>query len=540
VTRGGKRAILLGAYSFATTSNIIFCLLAWSGGSCYTLPVSFVEKMMQRKPKIAIVGRPNVGKSALFNRICGKKISIVDEAEGVTRDRIYGEAELFGTTIQVIDTGGIGPASLGPYQEQISAQAELAGREADVVIMVVDGVVGVTTFDEQVARHIQKLGKPVCVAVNKVDNLARMAGIELFRSLGFEKIIAVSALQGFQIAELLEEALALCPDIEEEAEPISSSIRVAIVGRANVGKSTLMNGILGEERCLVSPIAGTTRDSIDENFECDGVAYTLVDTAGIRRKRAENEAVDKFAAIRTEKAIESSDVCLLVVEATGGITTQEKRIARHIYEQGKGCIILLNKWDLVQGYRMEHCIQALRISIPFLSYAPIECISAATGRKLEKIFPLVKTVYEEGRKRISTGQLNRLMQKAIQKYHPPMLQGGRRLRLYYLTQVAATPPQFVLFVNDPELMVESYRKYLIAELRREYQFVGVPIIFSMRAREDKRTRIERRADPLPELGGSNVNEELFAIDEDDDEESFVLENGVLDDEESLLEADALT
>lgn len=432
--------------------------------------------------KVALVGRPNVGKSALFNLICKKKIAIVDEAEGITRDRLYAEAELFGRPFQVIDTGGIDPKSSLPFQEEVRRQAEIAIQEADSLIMVVDGTIGVTTLDELVAKLLLSVKKPICLAVNKVDDFGKLDVVHGFYGLGISKIVPVSATQGFQIAELLQSALESLPS--SKAQETKKGIQVAILGRPNVGKSTLVNYFLQEERCIVSPIAGTTRDSIDIDIQVEGQDFTLIDTAGIRRKKAEHEVVDKFAAIRTERAIERADVCLLLLDANEGLTAQEKRIADHIEEMGKGCILLLNKWDLVKGYRMEHCLKGLHEEAVFLSHAPTLFISAKMGRNVSKIFSLVKEVHAAQGRRITTGQLNSFIEKAIQKNHPPMLK-GRRLRIYYMAQVGIAPPHFVLFVNYPELMTDTYKKYLVHQLREKYDFKGVPLVLSLKARREK-------------------------------------------------------
>lgn len=443
---------------------------------------------MPRFPKLAIVGRPNVGKSALFNRICKQKIAIVDEAEGITRDRLYAETELFGLPFEVIDTGGINPRSKVPFNEEIKRQAEIAIEEADTIIQVVDGIVGLTELDKEVAAILLKTKKPVCLAVNKIDNFSQMNLLHDFYSLGIKKIIPVSAAQGWHIAELLETALENFSKPQEEEENqdglLDPSIKVAVVGRANVGKSSLVNFILDEDRCIVSPIAGTTRDSVDIAFDKDGQSYTLIDTAGIRRKHAEHEVVDKFAAIRTERAIERADLCLLMLDVQEGITAQDKKIANKIEEAGKGCIILLNKWDLVKGFRMEHCLKSLEEEVPFLKHCPKIFTSAKLGRNIDKIFPAILEVYENSQKRITTHQLNKFVGLAMQKNHPPMIM-GKRLRVYYMAQVSVAPPKFVLFVNYPTLMIESYKKYLYNQFREAYGFVGVPISIYMKGKERK-------------------------------------------------------
>ena len=439
------------------------------------------SEMSKKYPKLAIVGRPNVGKSALFNRLCKKRISIVDEAEGVTRDRLYAISDFFGRPFELIDTGGIDPEATISFSEEIRRQAEVAIEEADALVIVVDGQVGLTELDCVVARILHRTGKPVTLAVNKIDILEQMDRIHEFHSLGFKNIVGISANHGLQVAELLEMALSEIKwDDEEYVE--DGAVKVAIVGRPNVGKSTLINHLLDEERCLVSPIAGTTRDSVDIDVTVDGKLYRLIDTAGIRRKKAEHEVVDKFAAIRTERAIERSDICILMLDAEEGITTQEKRIASQIEEQGKGCILLFNKWDLVKGFRMEHCLKSVRDEVSFLNHCPAHFISAKTGRNLEKIYVAIDKVHAEANHRVTTGQLNRFLERAMQLNHPPM-QRGKRLRIYYISQVSVAPPTFLMFVNRPDLMVDTYKKYLINSFRRAFAFTGNPLRFSLRGKK---------------------------------------------------------
>ncbi|ADI38971.1 ribosome biogenesis GTPase Der [Waddlia chondrophila] len=431
---------------------------------------------MSNKPKLAIVGRPNVGKSSLFNRICKKRMAIVDEAEGITRDRLYAEADCFGKEFEVIDTGGINPRSQVPFNEQIMRQAEIAIEEADGLILAVDAHTGITDLDHEVARVLLHTNKPVTVAVNKIDHLGQIDLVHEFYGLGFEHCVGVSAEQNFQIAELLESIVSRLSSPIEKEEELDTSIKVAIIGRPNVGKSTLTNYLLDEERCLVSPIPGTTRDSVDVRVSHDDEIYTFIDTAGIRRKGAEHEAVDKFAAIRTQRAIERCDICLLMVDAQQGITAQEKRIAKMIEKEGKCCIVLLNKWDLVKGFRMEHCFREIEEEIHFLRYCPKIILSAETGRNVEKIFPTIREVRQESLKRVSTGELNKFVEEAIRQNHPPMIR-GKRLRIYYLAQVSTEPPTFVLFINHQDLMAESWRKYLINQFRKVYRFTGAPLVF---------------------------------------------------------------
>lgn len=436
---------------------------------------------MSKLPKLAIVGRPNVGKSALFNRICKKKIAIVDEAEGITRDRLYAEGELFGLPFQVIDTGGINARSTAMFNEEIKRQAEIAIEEADTLVMVVDAHVGLTDLDQELAQILLRTKKPLCLAVNKIDNNAQEHLMFNFQRLGISSMVSVSAAQNWHIAELLEAALGTFSK-DNVVDTSNKTIHIAIVGRPNVGKSSLVNYLLDDNRCIVSPIPGTTRDSIDVSFEYQGQHYTLIDTAGIRRKHAEHEVVDKFAAIRTERAIERADICLLMLDAQEGITTQEKRIANTIEEAGKGCIMLFNKWDLVKGFRMEHCLQEVEHEVPFLKHCPKIFMSALDGRNVEKIFPMIQEVHANSQIRITTHQLNKFVGGAMQRIHPPMIK-GKRLRIYYMAQVGIQPPKFILFVNYPHLMTEAYKKYLYNQFREAYGFTGVPITLHLKGKQ---------------------------------------------------------
>lgn len=475
-------------------------------------------------PLLAIVGRPNVGKSALFNCICKKRIAIVDEAEGVTRDRIYATADLFGFPFRIVDTGGIDRQDPSPYQKSISKQAHIAIEEAAVVIMVVDGRVGLTQWDEELARQLHKTGKPLVLAVNKIDNPRDEVLQYPFARLGISKMMTVSTTQGYHIAELLEMAFEDYTP-QAPAPQAEQPVRVALVGRPNVGKSSLLNRFLDEERTIVSPIPGTTRDSIDVTcMGLSGKPYVLIDTAGIRRKGAEHDAVDKFAAIRTEKAIERADICLLIIDAVDGLTTREKKIANQIEEAGKGCILVLNKWDLIKNTRMEHALKDIEQDAPFLKHCPILCISAQEGRNVEKIFPLVDEVESNSKKRIPTGALNQFIHKAMQKLHPPMV-GGKRLRVYYMTQVDVAPPRFVLFINASKLMDDSYKKYLYNQFRAEFQFTGVPIRLYLKGKKRKPKEASHASpahtkEPLgsPENTAEEwEDEELIHFHDDDDD-----------------------
>ena len=433
-------------------------------------------------PKIAIVGRPNVGKSALFNCMVNHPMAIVDEEEGVTRDRLYGLSDLFGRPFEAIDTGGM-LAKDDPYGEQIMRQAQIAIEEADAIIQVVDVRVGPQALDQRIAEILHRTKKPVVLAINKVDNPSVGAESYLFAALGIAPAICVSATHRFQIAELLQAALEKIPESEAE-EVVSPYPKIAIIGRPNVGKSLLLNGLLGTDRSIVSEAAGTTRDSIDTDITVGETTYTLIDTAGIRRKAKELIALEKFAAIRTARAIERADICLLVVDCQAGVTSEEKKMARMIEEMGKGCIIALNKWDLVKHFRMEHVMKGLELEIPFLAHCPKIIISAKTGRNLPRLFPLFDTVLASLSQRIPTHKLNKALMGWMQQYHAPMIH-GRRLRIYYMAQIDVRPPQFVLFVNSPLLMDASYKRYITNQLRSTFAFEGVPFILTLRGKESK-------------------------------------------------------
>jgi GTPase len=448
------------------------------------------------QPKIAIIGRPNVGKSALFNRICRKRIAIVDEAEGVTRDRLYAQAELFGRDFEVIDTGGIDARSVALFNAEVKEQAEIAIEEADGLILVVDGQIGPTDLDVELARVVLRTDKPIILAVNKVDTEVQESFIHAFYGLGVENVVGVSASQGRQVAELLQNLFERIPEGGEEG--VDPTTRLAIIGRPNVGKSTLVNAFLDEKRCIVSPIAGTTRDSIDTRLTWNEKDYTLIDTAGIRRKKSEHEVVDKFAAIRTERALERADICVLMIDCEEGITTQDKRIATEIEEAGKGCVVFFNKWDTIKEQRMEHWLRDVRELLPFLGYCPVIFGSAKTGRNIESILEQVAIVEEERNTRITTGQLNKFLVAAMQRNHPPMLQ-GKRLRIYYMTQVGTAPPRFLLFVNYPKLMSPTYQRYLMNQFRETFPFTGNPLTFQLKQRERKSS--PRTRDLLQEAVG---------------------------------------
>jgi GTP-binding protein len=480
---------------------------------------------MTNLPKLAIVGRPNVGKSALFNRICKKKIAIVDEAEGITRDRLYTKADFFGHPFELIDTGGMDYHSQAVFNEHILRQAEIAIEEADTIVMVVDAHMGITKLDKEIAQILLKTKKPVCLAVNKVDNLDMERLMHEFHSLGIKKMIPVSAAQGWHIAELLETAFESFKK-EDWADKEDNATNITIVGRPNVGKSSLVNYLLDEERCIVSPVAGTTRDNVDVLFEENNNLYRLIDTAGIRRKGSEHEVVDKFAAIRTQRAIERADICILMLDAQQGLTAQDKKIANMIEEAGKGCILIFNKWDLVKGFRMEHCLKGIEEEASFLKHCPKLFVSALTGRNIGEIFKLVQEVKEHSQLRISTHQLNKFIENALQRNHPPMIM-GKRLRIYYMAQVDTNPPKFVLFVNYPNLMIESYKKYLYNQFREIYGFTGLPLTLHLKgkkkSKEDKEEKGSKaKTKPKAVLAENDLGDD-FEDDYSDKDDDFVWE-----------------
>lgn len=471
---------------------------------------------MSHIPKLAIVGRPNVGKSALFNRLCNQRIAIVDEMEGVTRDRLYAYGDLFGFKFELIDTGGIDTHSTAIFNEEIKRQAEIAIEEADTLVMVVDSKIGITPLDQEVAKTLLKSKKPVVLAVNKIDDISQEHLMHQFYPLGIKKMIAVSAAHGFHAAELLEMAFEGFPRDQQSAKE-EGIINVAIVGRPNVGKSSLVNYLLDENRCIVSPIPGTTRDSVDISFDHEGQRYTLIDTAGIRRKKAEHEVVDKFAYIRTERAIERADLCVLMIDVQDGLTAQDKKIANMIEKSGKPCVVLFNKWDLVKGFRMEHCLQSINEEAPFLTYCPKLFTSAVSGRNIDKLFGHVLEVYHAARQRITTHQLNKFLEAAMQRTHPPML-SGKRLRVYYMAQVDVNPPRFVFFVNNVHLMTSTYKRYLYNQFREVYPFPGVPLVFHLRGKEKREKPNAPHPHPHQHEHKESHDDESYEIDFDDDDE----------------------
>jgi GTPase len=433
-----------------------------------------------KRIKLALVGRPNVGKSALFNRISKKNISIVHEEEGITRDRLYSAAEFFGKPFEVIDTAGIDLYSNNIFNDEVLFQTKIAIGEADVIVMVVDAKTGPTKLDEEVAGLLFKVKKPILLAINKVDNPEEEERfIKKFVTLGIKDLLAVSATQGYHIAELLEIAFKDVTWEEKEAAEENPIDKIAFIGRTNVGKSTLLNYLLNEKRSVVSPIAGTTRDSIDALVTFKNKSYIFIDTAGVRRRHKEPEAVDKFARIRTEKAIKRADLGVLIIDANEGFTTQDRKIAAELEEEKKSYIILANKWDQVKGFRMEHCRRAIREESHFTTNYPIIFASAKTGRNIDLLFVEIEKVLANQRRKIATSMLNKFIERSMQKYHPPMIK-GRRLRVYYLTQKEISPPRFVLFINHKELMTKTYLRYLTNQLRENFDFSGVSLFLELK------------------------------------------------------------
>ncbi len=434
------------------------------------------------KPLVAIVGRPNVGKSTLFNRLVGRKVAIVEDTPGVTRDRIYGDAEWLTHSFTVIDTGGIEPANEDKIAVQMRRQAEIAIETCDVIIFLVDGREGMTSADEEIASMLRKSNKPVVLGVNKLDAPKYNDSIYEFYTLGLGEPIIVSSGQGIGIGDLLDSVCAHFPQMEETEE--ERVINIAVCGRPNVGKSTLVNAILGEQRVIVSDVPGTTRDAIDTPFEQNGQKYVLVDTAGIRRKRAiEDASIERYSVIRSLAAVRRADVVLFVCDATEGLSEQDVKIAGFVHEEGKPCVILVNKWDLVEKdtYTIESFKKDMNVELNFMPYVQYLFISARTGQRVQKILNMVNNAYVQSTRRISTGTLNDIINEAVSMNEPPA-QNGRRFRIYYSTQVAIQPPTFILFVNDVSLSHFSYERYLENYLRKAFGFEGTPIRLYFRNR----------------------------------------------------------
>lgn len=426
------------------------------------------------KPVIAIVGRPNVGKSTIFNRIVGERVSIVEDTPGVTRDRIYSSGEWLTHDFNIIDTGGI-ELSDAPFQTQIRAQAEVAIDEADVIIFMVNQREGLTQTDEMIAQMLYKTNKPVVLAVNKVDNPEMRADIYDFYALGFGEPFPISGSHGLGLGDLLDE---VAKHFKDEGDDLydEDTIRLSLIGRPNVGKSSLVNAILGEDRVIVSNIAGTTRDAIDTEYSYEGQDYVLIDTAGMRKKGKVYESTEKYSVLRALKAIERSNVVLVVLDAEEGIIEQDKRVAGYAHEEGKAIVIVVNKWDTLEkdSKTMKKIEDEVRKNFQFLDYAPIAFVSAKEKQRLRTLFPLINEASENHKKRVQSSTLNEVITDAI-AMNPTPTDKGRRLKVFYATQVAIEPPTFVVFVNDEELMHFSYKRYLENQIRDAFGFEGTPI-----------------------------------------------------------------
>ena len=439
------------------------------------------------KPLVAIVGRPNVGKSMLFNKLTGHRTSIVEDTPGVTRDRIYGDCEWCGRTFSVVDTGGIEPGTDSDMLKFMRRQAEIGIELADCIIMVADVRAGVTAADVDVATMLRKSGKPVALAVNKCDSIGPVnPDVYEFYGLGIGDLFEVSSIHGHGTGDLLDWCIENMPesdDCEEEEE----IIKVAIVGKPNVGKSSLLNRILGEERVIVSDVAGTTRDAIDSFFENETGKYCFIDTAGMRRKSKVDDLIEKYSNLRTINAIERADVCLILVDANDGVTEQDTKIAGLVHEAGKAAIIVVNKWDAVQDKEtntMRDKEAGVRDGLSYMTYAPIVFLSALTGQRVDKLFSVINEVHTQNTSRITTGALNSVLADATARVQPPT-DKGRRLKIYYITQASTKPPHFVIFCNDARLFHFSYQRYLENQIREVFGLKGTPIRITIRQKGDK-------------------------------------------------------
>lgn len=435
------------------------------------------------KPVAAIVGRPNVGKSTLFNKIAGRRISIVEDTPGVTRDRIYTEVEWLDKKFTLIDTGGIEPYSEDVILVQMRRQAQIAIDMAHVIIFIVDGQEGITPADQEVAIMLRKSKKKIILVVNKIDAPKYKDNVYEFFNLGLGEPIGISAAQALGLGDMLDEILAGFPELEDD-DYDEFTIKVAIVGKPNVGKSSLVNKIIGEERVIVSDVAGTTRDAIDTPFTMGEDKYVFIDTAGMRKRKKIFENIEHYSVVRALTAIERSDVCLILIDAEEGVTEQDTKIAGFVNEQGRAAIIVVNKWDLVEKDEktMNKFIDDIRRDLPFMAYAPTIFISALTGQRVTKLFELIKYVSNQHAMRISTGMVNDIINEAI-LMNQPAISGGRRLKILYTTQVSVKPPTFALFVNDPEILHFSYQRYLENQLRKSFGFEGTPIRFLIRRKD---------------------------------------------------------
>ena len=439
------------------------------------------------KPLVAIVGRPNVGKSMLFNKLTGQRTSIVEDTPGVTRDRIYGECEWCNRTFSLVDTGGIEPGTDSEMLKFMRRQAEIGIELADAIIMVVDVRSGVTAADQDVATMLRKSKKPVCLAVNKCDSIGHVnPDVFEFYSLGIGDLFETSAVHGHGTGDMLDWVLENIPE-DDSDEDEDEIIKVAIVGKPNVGKSSLLNQILGEERVIVSNVAGTTRDAIDSYYENETGKYCLIDTAGMRRKSKVDDQIEKYSNMRSIAAIERADVCLILVDANEGVTEQDTKIAGLVHEAGKAAIIVVNKWDAVEDKEtntMRDMEQKVRQDLAYMTYAPVMFLSALTGQRVNRLFPMIQEVAKQNSSRITTGALNSVLADATARVQPPT-DKGRRLKIYYMTQASSKPPHFVIFCNDARLFHFSYQRYLENQIREVFGLQGTPIRITIRQKGDK-------------------------------------------------------
>ncbi len=453
------------------------------------------------KSVVALVGRPNVGKSTLFNRLAGERLAIVDDTPGTTRDRILSEAEWSGIYFDVMDTGGIDPTHGGDtplsvgsadFIADIKTQAQIAIEQADAVIFLTDGGTGPTSPDREVAQILRRSQKkledgtlwpPIYLVVNKCDTQERRAAVAEFYELGLGDPLPISAIHGANVGDMLDMVVGGFPDRETEAD---DSVKIAIVGKPNAGKSSLLNKLVGEERSIVSPIAGTTRDAVDTQFEFDGIPLTLIDTAGIRRRGKIDPGVERFSVVRAHKAIERADVALLMIDAEAGITAQDLHIAGYILDAWKSTVVLVNKWDAIQkdSYTMNYYTEKILKELNFMPYVPLLFISAKTGQRLERVLPLALEVQEARLQRIPTSKLNNILREALDA-HPALSQAGKQLKIYYATQVRSDPPTFLVYVNDPKLMHFSYRRFLENRIREAFAFPGTPIRIVLKGKEKR-------------------------------------------------------
>ena len=439
------------------------------------------------KPIVAIVGRPNVGKSTLFNKIVGRRLSIVEDTPGVTRDRIFGDGEWCGRTFSLVDTGGLEPASKDVLLSQMREQVQIAIDSASAIIFVTDLRSGVTATDQEVAQLLQKSGRPVVLCVNKCDSVGEPpAEFYEFYNLGLGDPVMVSSVHGHGTGDLLDRVLESLPQGEEE-EPEGEVIKVAVIGKPNVGKSSLVNRVAGENRCIVSDMAGTTRDAVDMTIENPHGTFTFIDTAGLRKKAKVEDSIEYYSNLRAEMAVERADVCLILIDGTVGFTEQDSKVAGIAHEAGKGCIVCVNKWDAVEkdGKTMDQMRLKLAEDFSFMSYAPIIFISAKTGQRLDRMFELIKLAAMSNAMRVTTGALNDVLAQATARVQPPT-DKGRRLKIYYMTQASTKPPTFVCFVNDHELFHFSYQRYIVNRIRETFGLDCTPVRLMIRDKKSEK------------------------------------------------------